>query len=294
MSGPPSADDFNARLRQALESARTPTGETPGASSAGPPADAPGAPSGSQSAYSERLASALSASRGDAPASDEPADEPVPESGGPVGIGDYTVRRGDCMASIALDHGHFWETLWNEPGNEELKTVRVDPYCLLPGDRVTIPELRERQESIAAEQRHRFKRKGCPEVAVFVFKVQDEPRANQAYELTIDGVLTTGTSDPNGRVEFFIPPDAMNGRLVFTESGDVYKLLLGRLEPLSELIGVQKRLANLGFFHEEPDGEMSDHTDEALRAFQTKYELEVTGQPDEATRTRLGEVYHGE
>ena len=158
---------------------------------------------------------------------------------------------------------------------------------------MTIPEIRPKQESGETEMRHRFVRKGCPEKLIIEFKVQDEPRANQAYVLDIDGTTFEGTTDPNGRVEAFIPPNAMEGKIVFTETGDEYELDLGDLNPITEVSGVQGRLANLGYYSGRIDGKMDDELQQAIQNFQVAKELEPTGELDDATRDMIEKAYGG-
>lgn len=237
----------------------------------------------------DRLGTPAGLSRGDGiyiPEAEE-------EQGGPVGQGEYVVKVGDCMASIAVETGHFWESLWDFPANKELKDVRKDPYVLLPGDLVTIPELRPKTEPGATEERHRFVRNGCPEKLIVKFTIGDEPRANQDYILKIDGVEQEGTTDAEGKIDVFIPPDARKAAIRFTESGDTYKMDLGRLDPITEITGVQKRLTNLGFFKGRPDGKMSPELQKAIAKFQKEHEMEVTGELDEATREKIREVHDG-
>lgn len=282
---PGAATDFSARLQAALGSAKGQSVKT----AAPPSTPTDSAPVDDE--FNQRLSAAMGRARGDP---EQTADaEPETAVGGPVGQGDYVALPGDCMASIAADHGHFWETIWNDPGNSELQEVRKDPYVLLPGDRVTIPDKRRKDEQIAPEMRHRFVRRGAPEKLIVIYKVEGEPRDNQAYVLDIDGEKFEGTTAPDGRVEVFIPPDATRARIVFTESGDGYSLDLGKLDPITELIGIQKRLANLGYYHGSHDGEMSDALRQATRVFQKANEMDTTGEVDEATREKIREKHDG-
>jgi N-acetylmuramoyl-L-alanine amidase len=291
MSGSPAggSTNFNQRLKDALTRAKTPGsgGAGGGAAPASTTATSTAPPS---DAFNDRLAGALRTARGEpVEATDSQAAEAA--STGPVGQGDYTVRQGDCMASIAVGSGHFWETIWDDPANSELKEVRQDPYVLLPGDRVTIPELRRKDEDIEPEKRHRFVRKGAPEKLIVVFRVAGEPRANEAYSLDIDGVVTEGTTDPSGRMEAFIPPDAREGWITFVESGDMYELELGHLDPVNEIAGVQGRLRNLGFYAGSVDGRPGKELSDAVLRFQEDAGLPPTGTLSEAGRRKLQEVH---
>lgn len=241
--------------------------------------------------FSGRLADQL-ATNGSRETPAEEVDE-APPSAGPVGTGEYVVRPGDCISSIAIQHGHFWETLWNEPANAALREARQDPNTLLPGDRVTVPPLRQKREPGAAELRHRFRKKGQPETLRLRILEDDEPRANEPYVLDVDGDVTTGTTDPQGQVARSIRPDARRARLTVGEGGAAteYVFQLGELDPLSEISGVQARLDSLGFSCGPIDGKWGPLTRRAVEAFQAHHGLPVTGQPDESTRQKLREAY---
>ena len=232
------------------------------------------------------------------------------ESGGPVGQGDYIVKEGDCISSIAKDHGLLWETIWNDPANAELKEVRKNPNILLVGDRVTIPEKTRKDESIAPEQRHRFVRQGEP--AMLRLKIveaqsskeqeegqqgeqhEDQPKSGIPYLLKVESFEHRGTTESDGKLEVTIPPSADRGKLILwpdTEQEQVINLRLGQLSPISELWGMAERLANLGFRCNERPREMTEALSEALRAFQGMHDLEVTGEPDDETRNKLVEVH---
>lgn len=204
----------------------------------------------------------------------------------------YTVKQGDCISSIAFKYGFFPDTIWNDSKNSKLKQDRKDPNVLLPGDEVYIRDKEEKEESCASEKKHRFKRKGVPERLRIQFMDEEEkPRANEAYILEIDGDLSEGKTDKDGKVEIWIPPNAKEGRITFRDSGEEYELELGELDPVTEITGVQARLSNLGFYEGEIDGKMSEELENAIRDFQDNKDLDPTGKLDESFRQKLKKVY---
>jgi N-acetylmuramoyl-L-alanine amidase len=199
---------------------------------------------------------------------------------------DYNVSAGECMHSIAFEHGFFWETLWNHPNNAALKDLREDPSVLMECDVVHIPDLTVREESCAAEQRHRFRLKGVPALVRIRVVVDDEPRANQPYTLYLDDVEAgEGTTDGDGQVEVSASPAAREGRLVVGEGDDEVTVVfqLGTVDPLDTDQGALGRLHNLGYDVSQPE--------EAIRGFQTREGLKETGTIDDATRQRIGERF---
>jgi N-acetylmuramoyl-L-alanine amidase len=189
---------------------------------------------------------------------------------------EYTVKAGDCMASIAEEHGFFWETLWHLPENSELKSSHEDQTILLPGEIVRIPDLREKQESGATEQKHRFKRKGTPAILrlQIMRPVQteeeepveeeptdeeladeeslevveedptpqedegEEPWVDAPYILEIDGKTTEGQTDGDGKIEVPIPPVAKKGRLTMEPGTEWETVLILRLGHLDPITSI--------------------------------------------------------
>ena len=211
----------------------------------------------------------------------------------PTGTADYTVRPGDCITSIAAEHGHFWQTLWNAPENADLKAAREDPNVLLTGDKVFIPELREKLEPCAAECKHRFRKKGIPAKLRLRLLFGNQPRKDLKYTLTIDGEIMKGATDADGRIEASLPPRARTGLLILhAKSGDERtELEFGAVEPMDSVVGVQQRLLNLGF-DVDPTGEIEAKTTLAVAAFQSQQGLEPTGRID-AKLIELLERVHG-
>jgi len=225
------------------------------------------------------------------PQSDSSAQGPTPAR-----EGDYVVEQGDCIESIACRHGFFWKTIWDHPENSELKQKRQDPNILLEGDRVFIPELTERTEKCGTQQRHRFKRKGVPSKLRLVLKdAEQKPRPHVPYMLEIDGRLFQGETDADGCLQHSISPNAKRGRLIIGERddpfGEEYELALGRLDPISELSGVQARLKSQRFYDGEIDGIMGPETVQAILDFQACHGLEQTGELSDETREKLKSIH---
>lgn len=203
----------------------------------------------------------------------------------------HAITQGDCLWSLSIDSGHFWETIWNHPDNSKLQEKRLDPNVLSSGDVLTIPDIRKKVENGDTEQRHRFRRKGTP----YEFRIQilqnGKPRASESYRLDIDGRLQDGETDDQGWIEVPIPPNAREGHLHMSKGG-VYELDLGHLDPMDELKGIQQRLRNLGFYGGAIDGETGPLTEGAIAIFQLRQEIEQTGKLNDATRDKLFSTHH--
>ena len=204
---------------------------------------------------------------------------------------EHRVQQGDCLSSIAHEYGFNPDTLWCHGANTELRTRRGDCNVLSPGDVVAIPDQQTKAESCATDQRHRFRRRGVPAFLRLRLLVEDEPRAGESYVLEVDGVeIASGVTNSDGLLEERIPPNAVSAALRFAD-GSVVALDLGELDPIDTIAGVQGRLLNLGYDCGDVDGALSEQTHEALRAFQTKHGLAVTGEPDEATKSKLADLH---
>jgi hypothetical protein len=216
-----------------------------------------------------------------------------PHDAEPVGEGEYVVKKGDCISSIALATGHFWETIWNDPANTELRETRKNPNVLLPGDRITIPEMQPKTESGVTEARHRFVRLGSPEILQIRFEhAKDEPYTDEPYTIAIDDESRDGCTDADGFLREIIPPDAQVAIVRFDQFDEEYNFGLGHLEPIDTIKGVQERLANLGFLRGGCHGKLDLRTTTAIRRYQEAHAMETrTGELDDATRQHILETH---
>jgi hypothetical protein len=204
----------------------------------------------------------------------------------------HNVTQGDCFLSIAEANGFFWETLWNHAENKTLKAARKDPAVLLPGDKVFVPDKRRKDVDGATNQVHKFKVKNTPaKLKMRFLDDSDNPRANMQYVLDIDGKEFTGSTDNDGAINVSLPPDAKKGKLVFENENEEYELLLGHLDPIDEISGVQSRLKGLGYYDGETTGTLDEKTGDAIREYQTAIGAEPTGEIDESVKNKLKSAY---
>jgi len=205
----------------------------------------------------------------------------------------YSVKQGDCISSIAFEHGFLPNTIWDHANNAELKMKRQEPNILMPGDIVFIPDKRLKEVGEPTNQVHKFKHQGVPAKLNLHLLDDGEPISNEPFVLEINGKITEGTTDNEGKIRVSIMPNADKGKLVLgTGASQIeYLLDLGWLDPIEKVSGVKKRLQNLGYnvglLHEI----MTDELEEAIMEFEYDYKLEQTGQITEKNRAKLKEVY---
>lgn len=208
----------------------------------------------------------------------------------------HTVKAGECMLSIATDNGFYWETLWDHPRNAKLRQKRADPFQLVEGDAVFIPDVQERSLHGSTGNRHTVRIKGIPaSVQVQVFGDGHEPMSDQPFVLEVGGKKIEGRTTDDGVVQAFVPHGEKEAKLTVGEGEHAMKLdlAIGHLDPPSETKGIQGRLANLGFYPGAIDGKESDELTHAITAFQLHAGLEPTGALDEKTRAALEDQHGG-
>ncbi|WAS97404.1 peptidoglycan-binding domain-containing protein [Nannocystis punicea] len=206
---------------------------------------------------------------------------------------DRVVAPGECLASIAHEHGFFYQTLWQHERNAPLRSKRTSPHILLAGDVVHVPDPRPKEVSVATDARHRFRRRGVPELLRLRLLDDGEPRAGLAYRLSVDGTELTGETDADGWIVHYLSPTAKEATLVLDPDGrpEQHRLLLRRLDPPDTPSGVRARLVNLDYLAEAA-GDSASALREALLAFQAHHGLPPTGQADPETRDQL-RALHG-
>jgi N-acetylmuramoyl-L-alanine amidase len=169
-------------------------------------------------------------------------------------MSDYTVRQGDCLFSIAKDHGFSdWRTIYDHPNNAEFRRLRPDPNLIFPGDVLFIPEREKRTEDGSTDQKHPFKLHAQKAYLYLILEDDEGKPLAGTYTLEVEGVVLKQGTLENGEIKTEIAADAENGTLtVIPEDAPpevvwIWPLRIGHLDPLDTVSGIQGRMWNLGF-----------------------------------------------
>jgi len=205
----------------------------------------------------------------------------------------HIVQQGESIISLSKQYGIPARKIWDHPDNRPLRERGRKVSILFPGDTVTIPDRENKQVEGATERRHRFRSLGRGSWLRLRFLRRGEPRAGESYRLIVDGREYRGTLDDEGKLEVRVPADARGGTIFLgdPQKPERLEVRVGHLDPLQESAGVQERLRNLGLFRGENDSASGPRMQAALRRFQARNGLELTGELDEATRTKLIEIH---
>ena len=203
----------------------------------------------------------------------------------------HTVQQGEWIGSIAKTYGFYdWHRIHDHPQNADLKQLRPDPHLLYPDDQVFVPDIEPDPFAGATDQTHNFVLKTLTTKLIVIAKDEsDQPIASKPYKLTIDKKNYDGTTDADGKLQHDIPLDAQSGALDI--EGFHYDVLVSHMDPLDTILGVQKRLTNLGYDCSPLDGTINDATIAAISRFQQEMKLPDTGELDNTTRDKLKEKH---
>ncbi len=215
----------------------------------------------------------------------------------------HAVAAGDCIASIAQANGFAdYKRIFDDDANRALRQERPNPNVLSEGDVVVIPDPLPKTVTLEAGTTHEFVLAGVKTlVRLDLFDDRGEALSGWDYELTVGNRTYADTIPLSGRIEHPLSATETTGTLHLwfkkEEGIDGYLLPLeiGSLEHESADRACAARLANLGFGDgaAASDGDSHEALDAAVRAFQKKMGLAVTGKLDSATREQLRIAHEG-
>jgi hypothetical protein len=203
----------------------------------------------------------------------------------PVGGGGHVVSQGECIYSIAASTGHDWKTIWEHPDNAALKEARKDPGVLLAGDKVHVPDIEPKTINLETGRRHRIVITGqYVPLRLRMCDADGEPIANARYRLEVAGRDREISTDGTGQIDTQVPATAQEAKLTRVETGEVYTLNLGHMDPPNSSSAVRKRLANLGYNVESEEGELDEHSLGVVAAFREDATIDPQATADEVLR----------
>lgn len=209
----------------------------------------------------------------------------------------HTVAQGECLSVIANKYGfRDYHTIYDDPANADFKSNRPNPDLLFPGDIIVIPDKGEKNETRATGAVHTF----MVPVSSRVLRValQDacwHRLANEPYQFTAGSQSGNGNTNDSGILQEILPNGATQAML--TARGYTWVLDIAHLNPLDAdtadqgVSGAQGRLLNMGYDTGAIDGDLGPQTAASLRQFQQDNGLDVSGELDDGTRSKLIEVH---
>lgn len=162
----------------------------------------------------------------------------------------YVVKQGDFLLQLAYEFGFDADGVWNDPSNDEIRKARSEPNILFPGDLLHIPQANKPPvHSLETGQTNSFVAPAAPTVTITQKFVDPDKDSYVSKAFTVQELdqLTGLSTDEDGTATFPAPLTLDVATIVFTESGETWKLLIGHMDPIETRSGIFKRLQNLGY-----------------------------------------------
>lgn len=212
----------------------------------------------------------------------------------------HTVQQGENLSTIARQYGFSrYQTIWDDPSNEALRSNRRSPHVLYPGDEISIPDKDEKTKTASTNKVHRIVvyRPAAEKLKLKVLYENRKPLKGWRCELHVGDATFDGEVKSNGSVDLLLrDTEATEGTLKLyapdaSTAAYEYTLHLSQLDPIDSISGIQARLNQIGILCGEVDGEMGPKTEKAVKEFQWHYKLDVDGDPGPQTQDKLFDIY---
>jgi N-acetylmuramoyl-L-alanine amidase len=209
----------------------------------------------------------------------------------------YAVVAGDCLSSIAEDFGFAdYRSIYDDPINADFRALRPNPNLIHPGDVIQIPDKEGKFDNKGTGATHQFTVRTTKRfLRLRMLNSEGAKLADADYTLNVDGEERKGTTDADGFLREAISRRARKASMQI--GGANWTLNIGHLNPIDQapdagILGVQQRLANLGYQPGAIDGTDGPKTQAAVRAFQEgNPPLAVDGICGPKTQARLVDVH---
>lgn len=188
------------------------------------------------------------------------------------------IKPGECISTLAIQHGIDPDTVWAAPPNAELRRARGDANVLAAGDQVDVPAVATKRRTVEANQRHVLQLSHTQVTLRLRLETAAGPMRDTQWVLDVGGRALEGKTDGDGLLEARVPAIAMRSGV---SSSGTSSRATDREE--------RQRLANLGYLASAATTEVSSALRLALPVFQRDAGLEATGDLDAPTIDALRE-----
>ncbi len=211
----------------------------------------------------------------------------------------HEVKQGERLPTIARASGFArWQTIWDFSGNADLRELRGNPYILRESDDVVIPSKLRRAAEVPGGIAEYVVQRAAETLRVRFAEAEatdGEPVMFRAVPDAGDEMFE-GELAADGTMEIDLPPDTTRVTVeLYCGEGDdpfvTYEFDVGHMDPYSEATGIQMRLANLGYYDGEIDGDVGIVTRSAIRRFRSEYGLPLEDDIDDDLRKALAWVH---
>jgi hypothetical protein len=126
----------------------------------------------------------------------------------------HTVQEGDCCSSLAASHGFLdYKGIYDAAENADLKKTRPNPNTLVQGDKVVVPDKKEKKAPAAAGSSHKFMvKKTVVKLRILLRDKGDKPIKGKDWTLKVGGKTLKGNS-PDGQISQDVDATAKSGTL---------------------------------------------------------------------------------
>ena len=213
----------------------------------------------------------------------------------------HVVSQGENLTRIAKEYGFSSpSSIYEHSVNAGFREVRPNPNLIYPGDEIQIPEKSTKTKVKPTGKFHTLTVKVAKNEE-FLIRLQNGLGKNWKKvpaHLEIDGELIEGLTRSNGTVSFILPDTQTQDALLkiylnedSEEPSHEVSLKLSHLDPFDTISGVQARCNSLGHPCGTVDGVMGEATRSGVESFQSKYHLQIDGEPGPITQSKLRDAY---
>ncbi|MEE9386656.1 MAG: peptidoglycan-binding domain-containing protein [Nannocystaceae bacterium] len=221
------------------------------------------------------------------------------------------------MARVVRQYGiRNWRRVFRLEENRGLREQGRQPHLLQPGDNVFVPDRVSKRESCDVNRAHEFVVDEPPHDLIVELQGVPASQVGGLYKLEAGTDTFNGILRADGRIQQAIRYDVEEAKLTIepNRSGQVFDGVKGRsakrggpgqsspqivaiqlvlkvgfLSPAAETRGVQERLANLGYYGGELDGDAGGATKAAIADFRQGTGLPQGEEIDEGLIATLRE-----